>query len=167
MLTTERLTLRRPKASDWPAFRDFLTSERSRAIGGPDHIGVAWRTFASEIGHWDINGFGMWSVTRTGDDTNIALIGPWHPIDWPEKEIGWMVLDPAVEGTGIATEAARAAINHAFTELGWDTAVSYIDPDNYRSIALAEKLGAVRDDAATPPERYPGAYVYRHPRVAA
>ncbi|MEL7026999.1 MAG: GNAT family N-acetyltransferase, partial [Pseudomonadota bacterium] len=48
-----------------------------------------------------------------------------------------------------------------FTELGLSTLVSYIDPENARSIALAERLGAVRDDEAEKPEDNP--LVYRHP----
>lgn len=165
MLMTERLTLRRPVPADWDAFEAFMTSDRAKGVGGARHIGEAWRQFAAELGHWDIKGFGMWSVTRAGDDTNIGMIGPWCPVDWPENEIGWMIFDPAVEGTGIATEAARAAVDHAYLTLKWDTAVSYIAPDNVRSIALAEKLGAMRDDAATKPDRYPGTLVYRHPKV--
>ncbi len=71
------------------------------------------------------------------------------------------------EGNGIATEAARACVAHAYDTLGWDTVVSYIDPDNARSIALAERLGATLDTQATPPTRKDpdatDALVYRHP----
>jgi RimJ/RimL family protein N-acetyltransferase len=74
-----------------------------------------------------------------------------------------MIFDPATEGTGIAAEAARAAIAHAFDVLGWTTAVSYIHPGNIRSIGLAEKLGAVRDPAAPMPTSYPDSAAWRHP----
>jgi len=165
MLKTARLTLRQPIPSDWDAFRDFMTSERANGVGGPRHAGLAWRQFASELGHWAIKGFGMWSVTHKDSDQNIGMIGPWCPVDWPENEVGWMIFDPKVEGTGVASEAARAAIDHAYDTLQWKTAVSYIAPDNARSIALAEKLGAARDDAATKPDRFPDTLVYRHPKV--
>ena len=161
-IQTERLTLRRPQPSDWHAFHEFMTSDRAASLGGPHTAGKAWRQFASELGHWEIFGYGMWSVTK--DDVCIGMIGPWTPVDWPEKEIGWMMFAANLEGTGIATEAAAAAVNHAFTTLGWQTAVSYIDPANTRSIRLAEKLGATRDDAATAPDAYPAALVYRHPK---
>ena len=62
--------------------------------------------------------------------------------------------------------AAAAARDHAFGALGWETAVSYIDPDNIRSVALAERLGARHD----PEARGPGensCLVYRHPRPEA
>ena len=162
-LETPRLILRQPSPADWPAFRAFITSDRARFIGGPHDLGRAWRTFASELGHWVFHDFGMWTVTRRGDDTALGLVGPWCPADWPETEIGWMLFTDAVEGTGIATEAARAAITHAWEVLGWDTVVSYIKPENTRSIRLAERLGAVRDpDAPQPPSAAIG-QVYRHP----
>ena len=166
-LTTPRLTLRKPVAADWDAFRGFFMSNRSETLGGPMSEGVAWRTFASELGHWEINGFGMWAVTVTGTDKAVGLIGPWSPIDWPENEIGWMIFDPATEGTGIAKEAAAAAIADARATLGWDEVVSYISPTNIRSVALAKKLGAYADTNAIAPAAYPDAVVYRHPKDTA
>lgn len=163
-LQTERLTLRRPVPADWPAFRDFFASDRSASLGGPVTIGKSWRHFASELGHWEIHGFGMWAVTLRDSARTVGLIGPWCPVDWPETEIGWLILSADIEGTGIATEAAIAAITHAFDVLQWDTAVSYIGADNSRSIRLAEKLGAVRDDGAPKPDAYPDTLVYRHPK---
>ena len=159
-LQTQRLVLREPNPSDWPAFRDFMMTDRAAAFGGQGDLGKTWRTFAAELGHWQIFGHGMWAVTKRGSDTCLALVGPWTPPDWPETEIGWMVLDAKVEGTGIATEAAQAALSHAFDVLGWETAVSYIAPGNDRSIRLAEKLGARLDPAATGPTA--DTLVYRH-----
>lgn len=163
-LETARLVLRRPNGSDWDAARDFFMSDRASGIGGPLTLGQAWRALAAEIGHWEILGYGMWVVTLRGDDTAMGMIGPWTPADWPETEIGWMIWDTKVEGTGIATEAARAAIDHAWNVLGWDTIVSYIAPDNTRSIRLAEKLGAVLDAAAPQPKPEKPCLVYRHPK---
>ena len=162
-LQTERLTLRRPTAADWPVFWDFYQSDRSSHVGGPMNLRDCWRHFAAELGHWDFFGYGMWAVTRTGNDTMLGMIGPWTPLDWPENEVGWMIFDAAAEGTGIATEAAKAAVNHAFSVLEWDTVVSYVAPDNDRSARLAQKLGAVHDPAAPVPAKYPDTIVYRHP----
>lgn len=167
MLHTRRLVLRRPNAGDWPAARDFLMSDRATGIGGPLDLGRAWRSFAAEIGHWEILGHGMWAVTRHGEDRALGLIGPWCPADWPETEIGWMIFDPEIEGTGIAAEAARAAIGHAWSALGWDTVVSYVAPDNTRSIRLAERLGAVHDPDAPQPKPDQPCLVYRHPKPEA
>jgi RimJ/RimL family protein N-acetyltransferase len=163
-LETARLVLRAPEPRDWPAFRDFMLSDRATAFGSHGDIGRAFRSFAAELGHWDIFGYGMWAVTRRGEDRCLALVGPWTPPDWPEPEVGWMVLDAAAEGTGIAAEAARAAIAHAWGALNWPTVVSYIAPGNLRSIRLAERLGAVLDAFAPQPRPEAPVLVYRHPR---
>ncbi|MBF9043483.1 GNAT family N-acetyltransferase [Rhodobacterales bacterium HKCCE4037] len=159
VLHTERLTLRGPEARDWPAFRDYFLSPRSHFTGGPyETPKQAWTLFAAEIGHWYIHGFGMWSVDLDG--TAIGLVGCWYPDGWPEREIGWLLWD-GYEGQGYALEAAQAARAQCYGPFGWDTAVSYIHRDNARSIALAERLGCVRDTAAIHPN--PDALVYRHP----
>lgn len=164
ILETERLILRRPNKGDQQACVDFFMSDRAAGVGGPFTLGQAWRHFAYELGHWEINNFGMWAVTMKGDDTILGLIGPWFPADWPEREIGWMVFENA-EGKGIAYEAAQAAIKHARTDLGWTDFVSYIGPEIKRSIALAERCGASLDETATPPNEFP-CLVYRHPKEA-
>lgn len=163
-LRTDRYTLRRPAPRDWDAFHAFMMSDRSSAFGSHRNLARAFRAFAAELGHWEIFGHGMWAVTPHDSDTALALIGPWSPPDWPEREIGWMVFSADAEGTGLATEAARAAIADAYDRLNWSTVVSYIGPDNTRSIRLAEKLGAMLDLAAPQPNPLDPLLVYRHPR---
>lgn len=157
-LHTDRLILRGPEATDWPAFRDYFASDRSVHTGGPKDAKSAWIFFAAEIGHWHLHGFGMWTVTL--DDTPIGLVGCWYPDQWPEKEIGWLMWD-GFEGHGYAHEAAQAVRAHCYGPFGWTTAVSYIHRDNTRSIALAERLNCTRDSAAVHPN--PDALVFRHP----
>jgi RimJ/RimL family protein N-acetyltransferase len=168
MIETPRLLLRPPAPSDWEAFRAFMLSDRAEGFGSQGHEGRAFRAFAAELGHWQIFGYGMWAVTRRGEGRAVALVGPWTPPDWPEPEVGWMVLDAAAEGTGIAREAAQAAVAHAYGTLGWPTVVSYIAEGNTRSEGLARRLGAVPDPDAPAPEA-PGRriVVWRHPRPEA
>ncbi len=165
MIETARLTLRPPAPGDWPAFRAFMLSGRAAGFGSQGHEGRAFRAFAAELGHWAIFGYGMWAVCPRGEDRAVALVGPWTPPDWPEPELGWMVLDPAWEGRGIAREAAAAAVADAYGRLGWPTVVSYIAEGNDRSVRLAEALGA-RLDPVAPAPAAPGrrVLVYRHPR---
>lgn len=61
-----------------------------------------------------------------------------------EVEAGWLV-DSAFAGKGYAREAATALLNFAFTELGAKTASAMIDARNARSLALATRLGFVRE----------------------
>ncbi len=169
VLQTSRLTLRRPVPTDWEAFHAFMMSDRATAFGSHGNLGRAFRSFLSELGHWEMFGVGMFAVTMRDDDRAIALVGPWTPPDWPEREVGWMVLDANSEGRGIAREAAEAALAYAWTTLGWNTVVSYIDEGNVRSRALAERLGAVIDPAAISVNGAGGkpVLVYRHPRPEA
>lgn len=164
VLETERLRLRAPQSSDWPFFCDFVMSPRSKFIRTDDiDEAKAWRAFGHLVGHWVLRGFGSFVFTLKDDDAPLGSLGPWYPHGWPERELGWTVWAPEAEGKGYAFEAAKAARDHVFHDLGWDTAVSYIHPDNARSIALAERLGAVADpDAETPDDDEP-CLVYRHP----
>jgi ribosomal-protein-alanine N-acetyltransferase len=57
-----------------------------------------------------------------------------------ELEIGYRI-DPPCWGRGIATEAARAVRNHAFSTLGVARVISLIHPDNVASRRVAEKNG--------------------------
>ncbi len=162
-LETERLVLRGPASRDLDAFSAFYASERSQYVGGPLEKRESWRMFGLEIGHWDLRGYGMWSVILKGDDTALGMVGMWCPIDWPEQELGW-ILWPAAEGKGIGFEAATAARDYAYGTLGWKTAVSYIDAPNARSIALATRLGCTLDETAkTLPSDDVPVLVYRHP----
>ncbi len=162
-LDTARLTLRVPQIADFEPFAAFAASERSRFVRPADYDRAkAWRGFGHMVGHWLLRGFGLFAVVERASGRTIGMVGPWFPEGWPEHEIGWTLYDGA-EGKGYAFEAAKAARAWAFAALGWPTAVSYIDPANHRSIALAERLGAQRDPAAGHPGETP-VLVFRHPR---
>jgi hypothetical protein len=63
---------------------------------------------------------------------------------WSEPELGWQ-LQIEAEGKGYAFEAAIAMRDWAFQVRKLKTLVSYIGPDNARSIRLADRLGATLD----------------------
>ncbi|WP_090219037.1 GNAT family N-acetyltransferase [Epibacterium ulvae] len=162
VITTDRLVLRRPAARDLEAAIAFYMSERSQYAGGNVPRFVAWKNFSAVLGHWEMQSFGLWAVTAKGDDSILGLVGPYYPDGWPEHELGWVMFEGS-EGRGIAQEAVRAARSHAFETLGWSTAVSYIAPENHRSIKLAERLGAELDPNAAYPKPDQPCLVYRHP----
>jgi RimJ/RimL family protein N-acetyltransferase len=60
--------------------------------------------------------------------------------DVEELEIGYRI-DPSCWGRGIATEAARAVCDHAFTNLCLPRVISLIHPNNVASRRVAEKNG--------------------------
>ena len=67
----------------------------------------------------------------------------------------------AAEDKETAREAALAVRDWAYGTRGLGALVSYIDPENARSIRLAERLGAMPDDGAPQPAHDP-CLVYRH-----
>jgi len=165
VIETERLILRAPHAGDVAPSLDFLVSDRARYIGGPYTREAAWRSMGHLIGHWVMRGYGLFVVTEKGSDEPLAGIGPWFPEAWTDREIGWSVWNPKAEGKGYAFEAAQAARAYAYQTLGWTTAISYIDPENERSIALARRMGCTLDPDLEIPdlEGWEGTLVFRHP----
>ena len=165
MLETPRLRLVPPVAAHIPAYTAFLGSDRAAQRGWTALPHEAWRHFAAILGHQILRGFGPFVALTRDDDRPVGMFGPWHPGGQPEQEIKWTIWDETLEGKGLAHEAAQAVLAHVFGTLGWDTAVSYINPDNARSANLALRLGAVRDGTWTTP-RGTVVNVFRHGRAA-
>lgn len=140
-VVTDRLVLRAPRESDIEAHIAFMASERSAMVGGPQERFHAYRGFASSLGHWMLRGYGMWVMALKSDDQPIGRCGFIFYDGWDEPEIGWHVYD-GFEGQGYVVEAAKAALGVGAAKFGLDGVVSYIDPKNTRSAALAERLGA-------------------------
>lgn len=160
VLETERLRLRAPALSDFRYYAAFLASDRAIHERGPMDERGAWREFCASLAAWPLRGFGGWSVTQRDGGAYLGEVGLFQPVEYPEPEIGWMVV-PKAEGKGIAHEAALAVRRWAYQTLGLKTLVSYIEPANRRSIRLAKRMGAVLDRTA--PAIDPGDLVYRHP----
>lgn len=158
-LTTERLILRPPVFADFGAYEALWTSQRSRYMGGPYKTFGAWGLFCHDVACWPLFGHGalMMDLAETGEC--IGQVGINHGPLFPEQELGWFVYE-AHEGRGYIAEAARAMRDWARDVRRLPTLVSYIDPDNARSIAVAERLGAVLDPIA--PRQDAEDLVYRH-----
>lgn len=160
-LHTQRLTLRPPAMDDVPAYLEVMASERAVHMGGPFSEEEAWLDFCAGVAGWHLRGYGMLSIAAKDGPAFLGVI--FMHLEWgdPERELGW-ILTPEAEGNGYAFEAAVAARAYAFDTLGWTTAVSYIAPANARSVALAERLGAVLDPEAPQPAVETPCLVYRH-----
>lgn len=95
-------------------------------------------------------GFGLYAVeTKDGGAfigfTGLAVPGFDAPF-MPAIEIGWRLARESW-GSGYATEAAGAVIDHAFGRLGLDALVSFTTEWNRRSRRVMEKIGMTRDPA--------------------
>ena len=160
-LRTRRLLLRVPIMDDFSTYAAFLASPRSVHMGGPFDTPAAWGLFCHGLALWQLVGHGALMVELHATGECAGLVDISHGPLFPEKELGWQIYEE-YEGHGYATEAARALRDWAFDALGLPSLVSYIDPDNLRSVAVAERLGAVLDPAA--PKQDPDDLVYRHVR---
>jgi RimJ/RimL family protein N-acetyltransferase len=88
-------------------------------------------------------GFGLWAVVHKEDARLIGYCGlsRFDDVDGaPEVEIGYR-LSREYWGRGLATEAARAVRDYAFSRLGLKRLISMIERENTASIRVAEKIG--------------------------
>lgn len=98
---------------------------------------------------FDDRGYTLYAVQpKDGSADFIGFVGL-NYTDFPARftpaiEIGWRL---AFEhwGKGYATEAARAVIHHAFTQLAITELVSLTTKVNNRSIRVMEKIGMTRN----------------------
>jgi RimJ/RimL family protein N-acetyltransferase len=160
-IETTRLRLRPPAAlEDFPAFERIMTSERAQFMGGPFDRWGAWGMLCHDVAGWALFGHGGLMVDRQTDGVCIGQVSINHGPLFPEKELGWMLYEGA-EGQGYATEAAAALRDWAFNVLGLPTLVSYMDPANTRSVAVAQRLGGVLDPDAARQDAEDLVYRYR------
>ena len=158
-LQTDRLTLREPREADFPAMLAFNDSPRAAFVGGGRDRQWIWRGLLANIGHWALRGHGFYSVdTKAGDF--IGRVGVIFHDGWDEPELGWHLFD-GFEGKGYALEAALAARADYHARISNHPPISYIDPANRRSQALAERLGAVPEREAVFHDH--AITVWRHP----
>jgi RimJ/RimL family protein N-acetyltransferase len=164
-LLSARLRLRPWRADDRPPFaainaepavqRYLLPSTRARSDATLDRIDQQFTAY----------GWGPWAVEERATKTLIGLCGL-APVDWeafftPAVEIGWR-LATAWQGRGLAREAAEAALDAAFGQIGLDRVVAFTVPANTASWGLMERLGMRRLGAFDHPKLPEGDPLRRH-----
>jgi len=139
---TPRLLLRPPQLQDLDGWAEFAADpECMKFLGGPQVRSSAWRAMMTMAGSWQLQGFAMFSVIEKESGRWLGRIGPWMPADWPGTEVGWG-LTSAAQGKGYAVEAAAAAMDWAFDNLGWSEIIHCIDSENVHPHRVAQSLGA-------------------------
>lgn len=163
VLTTARLRLDAPDLTDFPAWAEILCSPRARHMDGPYSREDAYTEFAAMLGTWVLHGHGVFAMRPASGGPALGFIClNLEPGD-QEPELGFFVTEVA-EGKGLTAEAATAVRDWARAQ-GLASLVSYVDPENHRSVRLATRLGAARDAraeaayAGTPDQ---GIAVFRH-----
>jgi RimJ/RimL family protein N-acetyltransferase len=146
-VTTARLLLRRPGEHDLDAFVSIWGEPavwQALRPGVPFDLEYARARFERHLAHWEEQGFGLWFIGDRESGDTAGWTGPTHPDFVPglerEIEVGW-VLHPAFWGRGLATEAAQAVVDAALTHLRPPRLISWIEPRNNASAAVAARLG--------------------------
>jgi RimJ/RimL family protein N-acetyltransferase len=149
VIETERLRLRLPRAEDAPGLLEaFADPEAMRYIGDGSTTDLAGAEEAVDrwLERWNAWGIGMFVIERAEDARVLGRAGflRWDPETWEiggsETELGWG-LAREHWGHGYATEAALALRDWAFGERELTRLISLIQPENLRSVRVAEKLG--------------------------
>ena len=116
---------------------------------GPFDRQGAWREIAFFLGHFELRGYTHWALELRETGELVGRCGPYYPEGWPALEVGWL-LGREHWGKGYASEAARAALGFAWSELGAERVVSLVLPGNERSARVARGLGGQPAGTASP-----------------
>lgn len=148
LIDTHRTRLRPWREDDRDAFAALHADpEVMWDYGGPVSRSSSDAKLARYREAYETRGFCRWAV-EDSSGMLLGYAGPMpsradHPIG-PHVEIGWR-LARAAWGQGYATEAARAALDDAFTRVGLREVLAYTAADNLRSQAVMARLELQRD----------------------
>jgi [ribosomal protein S5]-alanine N-acetyltransferase len=143
-LTTERLGFRSWQPEDidlaLALWGDPVVSRFIHAGGPPSPAAIEAR-LAREISMQAEHGIQYWPIFLLDGGAHVGCAGlrPYRP-EQGILEIG-VHLRPAFFRQGIAVEAARAVIAHAFEKAGAQALFAGHNPDNIASRAMLQKLG--------------------------
>jgi RimJ/RimL family protein N-acetyltransferase len=165
-IDTARLQLRVPELADAEAFMAILwdpevvEQKQVTLLEPPGGLDLALKNTQEMLRHWELRGYGHWSVIERATGHVIGCVGFYHPQrSWPGVDLGW-VLHRSRWGHGFATEAARAALQWAWGHTPVDRIVSLIAPDDRRSIRVATKIGERFERADIDPVHGEPVHVY-------
>ena len=146
-IKTERLLLRQWHNTDYELFErinsDPVVMEYYPSTLTPEESNMMASKIESLI---EERGWGFWAVELVEDKSFIGFVGLHEPTyELPVKpciEIGWR-LGKEYWGKGYATEAAKASLKFAFSDLNLGEVYSFTPVTNNRSRALMERLNMV------------------------
>jgi RimJ/RimL family protein N-acetyltransferase len=147
-LETERLILRPFTADLFEAYSTLLADPEIFRFSerGPMSSDEAWSRLLRQIGHWAVNGHGLFAVhdKESGHFIGEAGVGDFRrnlgPAFDSQSESSWTIARTA-QGCGLATEAISAALDWMERAFGRRRTVCLIHQDNLASIRVAHKLG--------------------------
>jgi ribosomal-protein-alanine N-acetyltransferase len=144
VLVTERLQLRPFVEADIATWARLLYAdpEVTRYLPGSDASPLerTQRFYQFVTGHWARHGFGIWAVVERASGELLGQCGLSSVDELQTVELDYS-LARAAWGRGLASEAARAAVRHAFVTLELPELIALVMAGNAASIRVAERLG--------------------------
>jgi ribosomal-protein-alanine N-acetyltransferase len=145
---TPRLLLRPLTLDDVDALYELTTlPEVIRYVGDKPAVSREEARAILETGalrDYGVHGYGRHAVVLRETGAVIGFHGLKVVEEVGETELGYRLL-PAHWGKGLASEAARVLVEHAWSGLGLSRIVSLIHPGNAASLKVARKLGMKLD----------------------
>jgi [ribosomal protein S5]-alanine N-acetyltransferase len=147
-LVTRRLSLRRPAPADVYAIFSINSDQRACAHNPSDMLATrdeAQQLFRRWDEHWLRFGFGYWVVRRRDSATPIGFCGI-KVMQLNESDVVNLFyrFDPAVWGSGLASEAASAVTGWAAQNIPARALIARIRPQNVASQRVAIHAGLAR-----------------------
>lgn len=140
---TPRLLLRRIDRDDLDFFAALFADPEVMRFS----MGVRTREESAQwiertTGLYAERGYGAWGIVEKRSSQLMGFCGLLdQTIDGtPEVEVAYRLAEP-YWGQGFAPEAAAAVRDLAFNEFGLARVIALIDPNNVRSVRVAEKIG--------------------------
>jgi RimJ/RimL family protein N-acetyltransferase len=140
-IPTGRLVLRELRVTDFDAYAANMADPLATAhLSGTLDRRAAWRVFTASQGMWLMHGAGWWGVELAETGELVGSVGAFIRETSPELELGWMIHRPFWR-RGFATEAARAALTHAFDVYAAPRVIAHVSASNVQSVGVSERLG--------------------------
>jgi len=143
VLETPRLILRHYVTADVDALSEVLCDrENMRYYPNPFVRADVEAWIEKNLRRYREHGLGRWALVLKADRKFAGDCGLVHQqVDGAtEVEVGY-ALARNYQGQGLATEAARACLDYAFSDLGLQRVISLIRPENLPSRRVAERNG--------------------------
>jgi [ribosomal protein S5]-alanine N-acetyltransferase len=145
MLQTPRLVMRPFLKSDYRDINEYMSALQTYRFerGEPQTLQETKKFCTEFVGK---TGPGFWAAVLKENGKVIGQVSffPEKAPDFLTWEIGY-IFNPAFQNKGYATEAARAVIRYAFTELGAHRVVAHCSPENTPSWKVLENCGMRRE----------------------
>lgn len=136
------IRLRRWEDGDWPLLVRLNAPEMTEHLGGPESDEALRERHKRYLAAADSSGVFCFTAVLEPDGVAVGNVNIWER-DWqgrPVYEMGWGVV-PEFQGRGLATEAAKAAVEVARALEKRDTVHAFPSVENPPSNAICRKAG--------------------------